>query len=287
MNTNSKLTILTATYNRAAELNKLYDSLVCQTNNDFTWLIVDDGSTDDTETTVNKFMRGNKIEINYIKKNNEGKHSALNVGFNHISADWSFVVDSDDWLDMDCVDTINSIIKGIDDEDIASITMLQKNSKGLLVGSSLFTHHSNFLHMINGGVTGDKCDVFRTSIVKRFVFPVFNNERFMSELPLYLWLGINYKSLFVNYCGYNCEYLPGGLSDETVRLRYKNSKSTLFVYESLFKSPVKLTLKFRAAINWWRFYFGRRHDTSASWKPPFYLSPLGFLFFLHDRLKYE
>lgn len=93
-----KLTILTPTYNRGYILNRLYESLLNQTDNDFEWLIVDDGSTDDTLNIVESFKKENKLKIRYIRQENGGKHRALNVGICTIESDWTFIVDSDDYL---------------------------------------------------------------------------------------------------------------------------------------------------------------------------------------------
>ena len=72
-----KVTVFTATYNRMNLLKKLYDSLVKQTSKDFEWIIVDDGSTDDTSTVVQKFLSENKLDISYIYQENGGKHRAV------------------------------------------------------------------------------------------------------------------------------------------------------------------------------------------------------------------
>ena len=78
------ITVITPTYNRATNLRSLYRSLLSQTNNNFIWLIVDDGSTDDTNNVVSAYVAEKKIQIKYIKKENGGKHTALNLGIKTI-----------------------------------------------------------------------------------------------------------------------------------------------------------------------------------------------------------
>ena len=94
------LTVLTTTYNRADYLQKLRDSLVLQTDKDFDWLIVDDGSTDSTEDIVREFLKDTELGVcvSVVKQSNGGKHRALNNGISHISSELTFIVDSDDTL---------------------------------------------------------------------------------------------------------------------------------------------------------------------------------------------
>ncbi|MEM6231175.1 glycosyltransferase family 2 protein [Shewanella scandinavica] len=281
-----KLAVLTATYNRKKELMRLYTSLIKQSDLSFTWLIIDDGSTDGTSELINNLMSEGLLDIQYKHKTNQGKHSALNVGFKQSNSDWLFIVDSDDWLDNDCIESVKFFLERIHSSDeYASMTMLQKNEEGYLVGGHVNESHNNFIEMIDGGVKGDKCDVFRTNIVRHFSFPVFPKERFMSELPLYLWLGQNYKAMFVNYCGYNCKYLSDGLSHNSVRLRTDNNLSTLYVYKCLYDTSNKFKIKLKASINWWRFYLSLRESRNFDWYPSILTMPLGALLYLYDKVK--
>ena len=101
------LTIFTPTYNRADILNKAYKSLKRQTNKDFIWLVVDDGSIDNTEDVVKGWIDENIIEIKYIKKENGGKHTAYNVAVENTSTELIMIaLDSDDYLSDDAVEII-------------------------------------------------------------------------------------------------------------------------------------------------------------------------------------
>ena len=93
-----KVTVLTPTFNRAHTLDKLYRSLICQTCADFEWMIVDDGSTDNTKDLIESYIRENNFKISYYYKQNGGKHRALNYGIKNVDSELTFVVDSDDWL---------------------------------------------------------------------------------------------------------------------------------------------------------------------------------------------
>ena len=106
-----KLTIFTPTYNRKNELRDVYKSLLEQTNKEFNWLIIDDGSTDNTEDLVNEWIKNNKINIAYYKKENGGKHTAYNYALDKCDTDYMFVaLDSDNTMTKKAVEQINNIL---------------------------------------------------------------------------------------------------------------------------------------------------------------------------------
>ena len=96
-----ELTIITTTYNREKEIIRLYKSLCNQTDKNFIWLIIDDGSTDNTNQQIQKFQSENKIKIEYLYKDNGGKHSALNFSSDNIKTEYVLIVDSDDFLNQE------------------------------------------------------------------------------------------------------------------------------------------------------------------------------------------
>ena len=112
------LSIITPTYNRSRELQRAYKSLLDQTSKSFEWIIIDDGSIDDTKKIVEKLKKENKIDINYISKENGGKPSAYNTGVIHSKNDLLLCLDSDDILTNDAVATILSDYDEIKDNDL-------------------------------------------------------------------------------------------------------------------------------------------------------------------------
>lgn len=104
------LTIITPTYNRCDKIGKLYDSLTRQSCQNFQWLVIDDGSTDGTEDWFLKLIatkdRTSTFLIDYHKKENGGKHTALNASHPYIKGKWMTIVDSDDYLTDDAVETM-------------------------------------------------------------------------------------------------------------------------------------------------------------------------------------
>ena len=92
------ITLFTPTYNRVHLLSRLYNSILMQDVIDVEWLIVDDGSIDDTEALIENFQKESIINISYYKKSNGGKHTAINFGLQNAKGELFFIIDSDDVL---------------------------------------------------------------------------------------------------------------------------------------------------------------------------------------------
>lgn len=121
-----KITVFTPTYNRGNLLRCVYESLQKQTYKDFEWVIVDDGSTDETERIVTELKNEAKFPIIYKKKKNEGKHIAINEGCCLARGEWFFIVDSDDYLTDDALDAVNYYSNKIRDKsDFAGVVGLR------------------------------------------------------------------------------------------------------------------------------------------------------------------
>ena len=136
MNTkNNFITIFTPAYNRAHLLQRLYDSLLIQTYKNFEWLIVDDGSTDNTKQIVDKFIEENKLQIKYIYKDNGGKHTAINTGVQQAKFDLFLIVDSDDFLPEDAVSLTFKAWQNVkDNSKVCGIIGLSQFTKGKIIG---------------------------------------------------------------------------------------------------------------------------------------------------------
>lgn len=223
-----RFTVFTATYNRAYTLKKLYDSLTNQTYKDFEWVVVDDGSTDDTESLINSFVDENLIDITHIKTQNGGKHRAINKGVSVAKGEMFFIVDSDDELPTYSLEIIDSIEKSIpmdEKSNFCGVCGLKGYSIKHPVGSTFngdtldITSLERDMHCISG----DKSEVFYTDILKKFPFPEFDNEIFLTEAVVWNAMAFEkYKLRFFNQIVYICDYLPDGL---TANLSSKTIKS--------------------------------------------------------------
>lgn len=211
------ITVITPTYNRASKLSALYTSLVQQTSHNFEWLVVDDGSTDNTGSVINCFAAENKIKIRYLKKQNGGKHTALNVGIKTIDSVFTFIVDSDDKLTTDAIQTIEEYSnKYKDHSDLCGFSFLREYPDGTINGKQFDQDEfiSNYIDTrVNGNdMNSDKAEVFYTSCLKEFPFPEIKGERFLGEDIIWVRMGRKYKMVYINKAIYIGNYLEDGLT---------------------------------------------------------------------------
>lgn len=223
------LTIITPTYNRAKELNKLYDSLCRQTCGDFKWLIVDDGSTDETTGVVKGFQNSSSFPIDYVYKQNGGKHTALNLGISQIDSPLTFIVDSDDYLTEDAVENIKKIYEKYNNNSaICGYSFLRAFPDGKVNGK-LFSENELIGSYIDTRINcddtcADKAEVYLTRCLQEFPFPEYENERFLSEDLVWIRISRKYKMVHINKVIYIGNYLEGGLTNNR---RQHNIKSPL------------------------------------------------------------
>ena len=179
------ITVCTPTYNRAHLLNKLYTSLKKQNYNSFQWIIVDDGSTDDTEVIVNEFIKENNINIRYIKKKNGGKHTALNIGIDNAEGELFWIVDSDDYIIDDALKYIwNKWCELKDNKDFAGLSALRGYENKKVIGTTVNEEYIDadvLTYRYKYRVLGDKSEVYRTDILKKYKFPEYREEKFLTE----------------------------------------------------------------------------------------------------------
>lgn len=251
------ITILTPTYNRAYILSKLYNSLCNQTSRDFEWLIVDDGSTDNTQSLINNYIKEDKVHIRYIKQENGGKHRAINTGLKEANGELFFIVDSDDSLTNFAVEWISKTAKDImQDETFAGISGTRIYPNGHKIGGDddFGTIDANAIDIrTKHFVTGDLAEVFKTEVLRKYPFPEFEGEKFCPEALVWNRIAKKYKLRYVN-CGiYICEYLSDGLTASIVRQRLNSPKASMTFYSEQHHSVVPFSIKLRSAINFHRF----------------------------------
>ena len=216
------LTILTPTYNREKYLTVLYDSLKKQTNQNFQWLIIDDGSTDNTKKVIDRF-EGQDFLLEYHKKKNGGKHTAINYSHPYIKGEMVCIVDSDDWLLPEAVERIvENGEKYFSFENIRLLTFLRGKNKEEAINTSFLEHPviSNHISFrVNGHRVGDCCEIIAADVLKEFPFPEHEGERFLGEGYLWNKSGFKYDTVYIPEIIYVCEYLEGGLTKSGRKLR--------------------------------------------------------------------
>lgn len=240
------ITVLTPTYNRKHTLKRAYDSLVKQTDENFEWLIIDDGSKDDTKDLIDEFMSENKIAIRYYYKKNGGKHTALNFGTNKAKGELILILDSDDYLSNDAIELANKYWeKYKNNKKICGMTFLRK-LKNPFYEEKLFDECiSNMIDFkYNNGILADMCEVMRTKVLKKYPYPVFENERFLSEVIVTGEIAKTYDTAYIPKEIYYTEYLEDGLSLNWFKLVVNNplgarANNLLFMSKE-FKSTIRL-----------------------------------------------
>lgn len=222
-----ELTILTPTFNRRERLCKLYNSLQKQTCKEFEWLIVDDGSNDNTKELVNKWMKKKDVKVRYIYKENGGKHTALNLGIKIVESELIFIVDSDDWLSEDAVDIILRYHQRYSKTDnLCGYAFLRTFPDGKINGKEFVPNEmlaSYIESRINSDDTmSDKAEVFYTKCLREFPFPEYDGEKFLGEDIVWIRMGQKYQMVHINHAIYVGNYLENGL---TFNRRKHNIKS--------------------------------------------------------------
>lgn len=221
------ITVFTPTYNREQLLVRLYLSLCKQKYKNFEWIIVDDGSIDQTENIINEFIFENKIQkIRYFKQQNSGKHVAFNMAIEKARGELFICVDSDDYLIEDALAIIYQYYnKYRETNNICGLVF----QKGYSIEQRINKKYKDFEfienynnYIINNEFKGDKCEVFITNILKKYRFPIFANEKFLSEGFLYSKIGREYEYVFIDKIIYLCEYQETGLTKSGRRLRINN-----------------------------------------------------------------
>ena len=286
------ITIFTPTYNRAYIISKLYHSLLLQSNKDFEWLVIDDGSTDDTEELFKSFITERKIKIHYLKVKNGGKHRAINKGLELARGNFFFIVDSDDYLPCNALERISFFTKQIESEDaFAGVSGLKIYPDGRKVGGEakytvLDTDSISIREKIH--VKGDMAEVFKTEILKQYPFPEFSGEKFISEGIVWNRIAQKYKLRYFYEGIYICDYLSDGLTMSIRKHSLNSPKGSMLCCIESMKQKRNIKTKIISAINYWRYtikYTGSRNGEISPiwWSYLFY--PIGLLFYLKDSRK--
>ncbi|MBR6109441.1 MAG: glycosyltransferase family 2 protein [Clostridia bacterium] len=226
------LTIITPTYNRADCLIACRDSLLKQTVFDFQWLVVDDGSTDETTALVQGFMDSNPpFAIDLVQKPNGGKHTALNASHPYIKGDYVVILDSDDTLVPEATERIlNAWSKFAGDADVGRIIFLKGTSQNEPVCRAVHTGVPvDTLKEPRIGTLGrDCCDTFRTELFTKYRFPEFEGERFIGEGSAFFPMELESKGVYYNEVLYLCSYREDGLTKAGRRMRIQNPRGGMY-----------------------------------------------------------
>ena len=282
------ITVFTPTYNRASLLSRLYDTLILQAYKNFEWIIVDDGSKDNTKEVVNSFVAERKIDIHFVQQENGGKHRAINTGVRLAKGELFFILDSDDVLPDNALELVTETYQPIKhDFSFAGVSGIDGTFDGRIIGSGLpvdFLDCSSVDIRYKYHIAGDMKEVFRTSVMKEFPFPNIEGEKFCPEALVWNRIAQKYKLRFFNKVIYKVEYQPEGLTSNIVKVRMKSPITSMMCYAEMLELNIPFKDKLKAAVNYWRFrlcYSGSRSYPSLPglWNA---IAPLGWLMHLND-----
>lgn len=287
--TNIELTIFTPTYNRAYILPTLYCSLIKQTNSNFEWIIVDDGSTDDTKVIVNNWIDEHKINIRYLYQENSGKMQAHNKGVMNASSNLFMCVDSDDYLYPTSVEDILKCWK----EDC-----LNEIICGILAPRKMLDYEYDNLDNINSGLryitleqynnkkyhVGETALIFRIEILKQFLFPKIGDEKFLTEDYIYTQINHKYKFRYLNEYIIACQYQEDGYTKHLKELIINNPQGYLLYFSlksslsNIRKNRIKFSLLYIALSCQLHVTFNQILINAKNKQLTFLLYPFGKLF---------
>jgi len=246
------ITVFTPTYNRKELLKRCYDSLLKQTNTNFIWLIVDDGSTDGTEDYINSIKIKSPFKIEYFYQPNGGKHRAHNKGVKMCHTEFFLILDSDDMLTKNCIERLNFYLKKIENEDFCSgiigyrgdINTKKNIGKKLpkiayATGIELYQKY-NF--------DGDTLRLYKTNVLKENLFPEIAGENFISENVVFDKIDQKYKMYIIHDILYLCEYQQDGYSKNINKVRYNNPIGYALSLKSSAETAVKINKKINYTI---------------------------------------
>lgn len=236
-----KISILTPTYNRAKLLNKLYRSLVENAKYDveIEWLIMDDGSTDDTSGEVEKFIQENKFDIQYYSQENKGKMEAINNLIGYTTGDLIIECDSDDYFKNNAFLTIKKTYNEIDDNTYA-LCYLKYDQNECNIGNLFKEKETTMFDLyFKQGEDGEKVLVYNAKIRKQFSYELENNEKFITEARMYHKMDMQYKIKCFNEPIMICEYQEEGYSKNIIEVFKKNPFGYYQYFKEIFEHDFK------------------------------------------------
>lgn len=227
------LTVFTPAYNRAHTLPRTYVSMQKQDCKEFIWLIVDDGSSDNTAELVKEWQQQNNgFEIRYIYKENGGMHTAHNVAYENIDTELNVCIDSDDELAEGAVRKILTKWEEVKNQGYAGIVGLDAEmGTGNIIGTDFgkeITDTTLTGFYARGGM-GDKKLVYRTDIIKQYPpYPIFEGEKYVALAYKYRLIDQKYRLAVLNDVLCNVEYQQDGSSMNMYRQYVSNPKGFAF-----------------------------------------------------------
>jgi glycosyltransferase involved in cell wall biosynthesis len=293
--------VFVPTYNRGALLGRVYESLKVQTYRDFEWVIVDDGSTDDTAKIVQGWILENLFPIQYILKANGGKHTTINPGVQATKGEYIVMIDSDDWLTPNALERLLQLWNEIPDaqrKGFSGLAGLCSYPDGKIIGDrfpqDLFDSDCVELSY-SLDVQGDKISIARTDVMRKFPFPFQDLRGLVTESLVWNRIAQHYRQRCVNEVFGIKEYLEGGLTDRALELQIQAAPATAMYNLELtrVKQQVSRKTRLKGLANYVRFSLHAKKSVfeilgaSGSVLKCLALMPLGVFTYIRDRQRFS
>lgn len=286
------LTVFTPTYNRAHTLGRTYESLCRQTCDDFEWLIIDDGSTDNTRELVEGWISDSKISIRYIYQENQGMHGAHNTAYRNIRTELNTCIDSDDWMPENAVESIVNYWKENGGPKYAGLIGLDQTEDGAVIGLAFPTElkTTTLMGYYAAGGKGDKKLVYRTEVIKNYPeYPIFEGERYVGLAYKYMLIDADYELIVLNCPLATVEYQIDGSSYNMYRQYWNNPRGFAFYRRTEMVCAPTLRRRFISCIHYVSSSIIARNQHFIAESPrkimTFFAVPFGFLWYLRIRSK--
>lgn len=287
------LTVFTPAYNRAHTIGRTYESLCRQTCQDFEWLVVDDGSQDNTKELIEGWIKENKISIRYIYQQNQGMHGAHNTAYANIKTELNTCIDSDDYMPDDAVEKIVTFWKEHGSDKYAGILALdQEEGTGNIIGTKFpeDMKESTLQGFYAAGGKGDKKLVYRTDVINQYPpYPLFKGERYVGLAYKYMLIDQDHKLLTLNEPLVVVEYQADGSSYNMFKQYWRNPKGFAFFRKTEMVTTKSLKRKFMVCIHYVSSSIISKNKTFIQESPCKFLTilaiPAGYL--LYQKIKHS
>jgi len=221
-----KISVFTPTYNRAYILPRCYKALCEQTNKDFIWLVVDDGSTDDTKKLIESWISDNIITIQYIYQENGGKQKAVNTGVLNCTTEYFAFLDSDDYYEKNTVERFIIALDNIkNNHKIAGVLARRGTPDRKIIGNPYLPQKefvANFDYLVKKyNFSGDTCRAYKTNVLREHLYPEIE-DKFILEDAMLSSIDRKHDLYIINEVFSISEYLPDGYTTRSKDL-YKNN----------------------------------------------------------------
>jgi glycosyltransferase involved in cell wall biosynthesis len=290
-------TVSTPTFDRAHTLRKAYESLRQQTFRSFEWLVIDDGSTDETRDLVRSWIKNASFPIRYFHQPNSGKNACENRAAQAARGRFLAILDSDDWYVPTALETFASAWDSIEPskrQEFVGIVAHCADPDGVLIGDPfprdvLDTTYTELRGKYR--VAGDKAGCGRIDVVRRFPFPVFEGERQHAGGVVYRRIAREYRARCVNKIVKINEYQPDGMTASGRRLWLASPRTEkLALLESLIDSDLGASRRLRSYASHLRFALhaglGRKSWTDSPSKLAWLVTaPVGIMLYLRDLVR--